>query len=165
VRMRSVRLRHGDRTEDVLLEKAGEAAVGGRRVAYERAGAGGPFDRIAIGGRAHRVLAARDGERVHVWCDGVAYTFERAASARAAAADHGADLLAPMPGRVRRIFASAGEAVARGAVLLALEAMKMEHAIRAPRDGVVKRVLVAEGELVEAGAELVALEPTGDRAS
>jgi 3-methylcrotonyl-CoA carboxylase alpha subunit len=164
--MRSVRLRLGDRTEDVLLEKAGEAAVGARRVAYERAGAGGPFDRIAIGGRAHRILAARDGERVHVWCDGVAYTFERASSARAAAAaDHGADLLAPMPGRVRRIFASAGEAVARGAVLLALEAMKMEHAIRAPRDGVVKRVLVAEGELVEAGAELVALEPLTAKAA
>ena len=41
--------------------------------------------------------------------------------------------------------------------LLILEAMKMEHSIRAPRDGVVRRVCVTEGELVESGIELVEL--------
>ena len=152
--MRPVRLRLGSATEDVRLEKDGAALIGQRRIAYERSG-----DRITIDGRGYRVVTARDGDRVHVWCDGVARVFERASSARAAAAsDHGAGLLAPMPGRVRRIFAAAGETVARGAVLLALEAMKMEHAIRAPRDGVVRRMLVSEGDLVEAGAELVELE-------
>ena len=153
--MRPVRLRLGDRTVDVLLEGDGKAAVGGRPVAFERAN-----DRITIGGVSHRVVTARDGTRIFVWCDGVAHAFERASSARTASSgDNGADLLAPMPGRVRKVFAAAGQAVARGAVLLALEAMKMEHAIRAPRDGVVKRVCVAEGVLVEAGAELVELEP------
>jgi 3-methylcrotonyl-CoA carboxylase alpha subunit len=152
--VRPVRLRLGAVTEDVRLEKDG-AVIGQRRIAYGRSG-----DRITVDGRAHRVVAAADGDRIHVWCDGVARTFVRgAASVRAAAAaDHGAGLSAPMPGRVRRIFAAAGETVTRGAVLLALEAMKMEHAIRAPRDGVVKRVLVAEGDLVDAGAELVELE-------
>ena len=38
-----------------------------------------------------------------------------------------------------------------------LEAMKMEHSIRAPRDGVVRRIAVSEGDLVEAGVELVEL--------
>ena len=157
--MRRLRLRIGDRTEDVRLEKGGEAEIGSRRVEYERVGAGGAFHRIAVGGRLHVVLAVRDGERVHVWCDGLAFVFERASTARgAAAADHGGGLSAPMPGRVRRIFAAAGDSVSRGTVLLALEAMKMEHAIRAPRDGVLRRVLVAEGDLVEAGSELVELE-------
>ncbi len=156
--MRSVRLRLGDRTVEVRLEKGGKAVLGDRRVVYERRDGTGRPDRIAVGGREHRVVTAREGDRVFVWCDGIAHAFELARSARPAApAEHGADLLAPMPGRVRRIFAAAGDSVVRGAVLLALEAMKMEHAIRAPRDGVVKRVLVAEGALVEAGAELVEL--------
>jgi acetyl/propionyl-CoA carboxylase alpha subunit len=153
-----VRLRLAERTEEVRLESGDEAVLGGRRVAYERGDAGGRLERITVGGRAHRVVTAREGDRVFVWCDGLTYTFEQASRARRAApADHGADLLAPMPGRVRRIFASAGEAVGRGTVLLVLEAMKMEHAIRAPRDGIVRRVLVEQGDLVEAGAELVEL--------
>jgi 3-methylcrotonyl-CoA carboxylase alpha subunit len=106
------------------------------------------------------VLAVRDGERVWVWCDGIVHVFDRARRSRGAA-DHGSDLAAPMPGRVRRLLAAPGQSVARGAVLVALEAMKMEHAIRSPRDGVVKRVLVREGDLVDAGAELVELEPPG----
>jgi 3-methylcrotonyl-CoA carboxylase alpha subunit len=156
--MRSVRLRLGDRTLEVRFEKDGEAVLGDRHVVFERQDASGQPGRITVGGREHRVVTAREGDRVFVWCDGVAHAFERAKSARgAASAEHGADLLAPMPGRVRKIFVAAGDSVVRGAVLLALEAMKMEHAIRAPRDGVVKRVLVAEGALVEAGAELVEL--------
>ena len=156
--MKTVRLLLGAGAADVRLSKDGEAILGDRRVSYERAG-----DRITVDGRSHRVVTAREGARVFVWCDGAVYAFDRASSGRAASApEHGgADLLAPMPGRVRRIFAVPGETVARGAVLLAIEAMKMEHAIRAPRDGVVKRVCVAEGALVEAGAELVELEPAG----
>jgi 3-methylcrotonyl-CoA carboxylase alpha subunit len=45
--------------------------------------------------------------------------------------------------------------VARGDLLLLLEAMKMEHGIRSPRDGAVRRILHREGDLVEAGAALV----------
>ncbi len=86
------------------------------------------------------------------------YEFETArGSRRAAAVEHLDGLAAPMPGRVRRLVAAEGSAVARGDVLLVLEAMKMEHAIRAPRDGVLERFRVAEGDLVEAGAELAEL--------
>ena len=106
----------------------------------------------------HRVVVARAGAKTFVWCDGAVYAFERARVDRPGAAfDADPGLLAPMPGRVRRVFVEAGQAVERGAVLLSLEAMKMEHAIRAPRDGVVRSIRVAEGDLVEAGAELVEL--------
>jgi 3-methylcrotonyl-CoA carboxylase alpha subunit len=155
------RLRSGAKTEDVALAGPGEAALGSRRVPYALEDAGGGVARISTGGGTHRIVSARDGDRVFVWCDGVVYAFDRAARARGAGSDHGSDLAAPMPGRVRRLFVGPGEAVARGAVLVALEAMKMEHAIRSPRDGVVRRVLVAEGDLVDAGAELVELEPAG----
>ncbi len=156
--MKRWRLRVGEKTEEVALPAPGEALLGSRRVAYALEDAGGGLARMTVGATAHRVVSARDGDRVFVWCDGVTYAFDRAARARGAGADHGSDLAAPMPGRVRRLFVAPGEAVARGAVLVALEAMKMEHAIRAPRDGVVKRVLVQEGDLVDAGAELVELE-------
>jgi biotin carboxyl carrier protein len=41
--------------------------------------------------------------------------------------------------------------VAAGAVVLVLEAMKMEHAVRAPAEGVVTALPVAAGESVAAG--------------
>ena len=48
-----------------------------------------------------------------------------------------------------------GEAVGKGAPLLVLEAMKMEHTITAPRDGIVRAFRYAVGEQVTDGAELV----------
>ena len=156
--MSAIRLRAGARTEEVRLLGEGEASVGTRRVRYVRTDDGASA-RIEIDGHAHRVVVARDGAKVWVWCDGEARMFERVSAARVASAgEHAADLVAPMPGRVRRILVRPGQSVARGAALLALEAMKMEHTIRAPRDGVVARVRVAEGDLVDAGAELVELE-------
>ncbi len=66
----------------------------------------------------------------------------------------GGGLRSPMPGRVVFVNVHAGERVKRGAVLLAIEAMKMEHVICAPTDGVVQAVHVAAGEQV---AEAVAV--------
>ncbi|WP_446686321.1 ATP-binding protein [Paludibacterium denitrificans] len=47
-------------------------------------------------------------------------------------------LKAPMPGRVVALVAAAGASVSKGAPLLIVEAMKMEHTVTAPADGVVK---------------------------
>jgi 3-methylcrotonyl-CoA carboxylase alpha subunit len=71
----------------------------------------------------------------------------------------GDDLRAPMPGLVKRLAAAPGQPVARGDVLVVLEAMKMEHSLTAPRDGAVAAVHVAEGAQVEDGTVLLALEP------
>ena len=67
-------------------------------------------------------------------------------------------LTAPMPGKVIQVHVSPGEEVERGAPLMVIEAMKMEHAISAPADGKIARVLYAAGDLVEEGAELIAFE-------
>jgi 3-methylcrotonyl-CoA carboxylase alpha subunit len=67
-------------------------------------------------------------------------------------------IVAPMPGLVKAVFATAGDLVKEGDRLAILEAMKMEHALLAARDGVVAEVLAADGDQVEAGAALVRLE-------
>jgi acetyl/propionyl-CoA carboxylase alpha subunit len=64
-------------------------------------------------------------------------------------------LTAPMPGTVVRVEAEKGQIVSAGDVLVVLEAMKMEHAVRAPVDGTVDDVLVAAGQQVDDGAVLV----------
>ena len=88
------------------------------------------------------------------------FVLERAGSgkARAGAGGHDGGLSAPMPGVVTKVMVVVGDEVTRGQPLLALEAMKMEHLIRAPREGRVKRVGASPGQMVQAGAELVELE-------
>ena len=63
-----------------------------------------------------------------------------------------------MPGKVIAISVTAGARVERGATLLVMEAMKMEHTIVAPVDGVVADVLFGVGDQVDEGAELVRFE-------
>jgi acyl-CoA carboxylase subunit alpha len=68
-------------------------------------------------------------------------------------------LQAPMPGTVVRVAVTPGEQVAVGAVVVVIEAMKMEHAIRSPQAGVVAAVAVSAGQVVDTGAELARVEP------
>jgi 3-methylcrotonyl-CoA carboxylase alpha subunit len=67
-------------------------------------------------------------------------------------------LNAPMPGVVTLLKAKPGERVAAGAVLLVMEAMKMEHAIKAPHDGVVKAFRFKPGDQVKDGDLLAEFE-------
>jgi propionyl-CoA carboxylase alpha chain len=67
-------------------------------------------------------------------------------------------LVAPMPGLVRQVCVAVGDRVAKGDVLLVLEAMKMETPIRAPAAGRVVELRAGAGEQVEAGALLAVIE-------
>jgi biotin carboxyl carrier protein len=71
-------------------------------------------------------------------------------------------LSAPMPGSVLDVRVGVGDHVVRGATLVILEAMKMEHQITAPTDGIVTDVLVTAGQQVTTGAELLVLEADDD---
>ncbi len=64
-------------------------------------------------------------------------------------------LAAPMNGTIVTLLAQAGAVVTKGDALLVMEAMKMEHTIRAPADGSVTEFYYAPGDLVEGGAELL----------
>jgi 3-methylcrotonyl-CoA carboxylase alpha subunit len=71
-------------------------------------------------------------------------------------------IVAPMPGTVTRILAEPGADLPRGAPLLVLEAMKMEHTLRAPGDGRLKALKCAVGDFVQEGTELVDFEPVAE---
>jgi 3-methylcrotonyl-CoA carboxylase alpha subunit len=62
-----------------------------------------------------------------------------------------------MPGVITKILVKEGDVVAKGAALLILEAMKMEHQITAPRDGTIASINCKEGEMVQPGLDLVTL--------
>ena len=141
--------------------------------------------RVRIGETLHEVRAGRDDARLHVEVDGLRrpYDVERTersgrpivevSSAAGDAAFEVIDalvsaldrheqvagsLLAPMPGQVIAVEVAPGDQVEAGDALLVLEAMKMEHTIRAPRGGRIERVLFGAGERVEEGAPLVELD-------
>ena len=107
-----------------------------------------------------RHLAVRRGDTLYVQWDGELQAVSAcdplaAAGARQA---HEGGLSAPMNGSIVRVMVAVGQNVAAGAQLVVLEAMKMEHSLRAPRDGVVKAVFGQEGDMVGEGAVLVELE-------
>jgi len=72
--------------------------------------------------------------------------------------DHAGGLIAPMPGQIRSVSVSVGDAVKKGQTLLTMEAMKMEIRIQALKDGVVKSVSVMQGQTVEREQILVEVE-------
>ncbi len=68
------------------------------------------------------------------------------------------EVCAPMPGTVSSVEVAPGDRVERGDVLLKLEAMKMQNAIRAPRAGTVEAVYVEAGRSVSNDQPLVSLK-------
>jgi propionyl-CoA carboxylase alpha chain len=79
-----------------------------------------------------------------------------------ASAEQAGSLLAPMPGTVVRIEVSVGDHVSAGIPILAMEAMKMEHVIRAPAAGVVTELPVAIGAQVSSGSVLAVVASEED---
>ena len=105
------------------------------------------------------VVAA--GERRHVFHDGRSWTIE-IVDVLEHSGEHeeaAGGMKAPMPGKVIALIAAADAVVDKGAPLLVLEAMKMEHTITAPGRGRVKAFFYAPGDQVAEGADLVDFEP------
>ncbi|RDU96290.1 acetyl-CoA carboxylase biotin carboxylase subunit [Trinickia dinghuensis] len=101
-----------------------------------------------------------DGDLFHIFCQGSALTFEwQNLLAHAADAEHGEGrLTAPMPGKVIAVLVEPGAVVEKGAPLIVMEAMKMEHTIGAPTAGKVAEVLYGVGDQVADGAQLLVME-------
>jgi 3-methylcrotonyl-CoA carboxylase alpha subunit len=113
----------------------------------------------------HRQLVtvtAHDGGYSLFTRDGALHFNEVRTDASASEEDATGGLTAPMNGTVTALRVAAGARVVKGDPILIMEAMKMEHSIRAPADGVVAEIFYAVGDLVDGGAELARFEPDAD---
>lgn len=153
-----ITLTDGRREFVVDVDDDGHADIAGARLAVDRE-AGGQTSVTDAAGETTRVWAVRQGDRVWVYCDGEVHLFETQAPGWSAASGRRRELLAaPMPASVRQVLVSPGDTVAKGDILILLEAMKMELPIRAGRDATVRAVHCQPGDLVQPGVSLLDLD-------
>jgi 3-methylcrotonyl-CoA carboxylase alpha subunit len=114
---------------------------------------------IRVDGRTSVVPYVIQGTTVSFAYEGEIYVADVAEKGSRSRAHHReSSTAAPMPGLVTKILVRQGDVVAKGAPLLIVEAMKMEHQITTPKDGTVTAVNCREGEMVQPGVELVTIE-------
>ena len=116
--------------------------------------------KLAPTGVMRRPKAIRQGGTLYLEWNGelqAVTAFDPIAEVEASHQHHGG-LTAPMNGSIVRVLVEAGQTVEAGTTLVVLEAMKMEHSIRAAEAGVVKAVYCTEGEMISEGTTLVELE-------
>ena len=148
------------RPDGVLLELPGGGDPVSASGEIDAAG-----DLIAnLGGVRIKATVVRHADDLTIICGGASHRLvldDPAARAGQQEAE-GGSLTAPMPGKVVAINVEPGDAVKRGATLMVMVAMKMEHAVTAPADGTVAKVHYDVGEQVEEGAVLVSFEDDGE---
>ncbi len=115
-----------------------------------------------LDGRRLRVALARRGDELVFWLEGEAWQARQHRPGQAAtAASVPGSLASPLPGQVIAVQVAEGERVVAGQALVVVEAMKMEHVIRAPHDGRISALNFAPGARVDEGQPLLVLEEEG----
>jgi len=160
---RSLLFRHGESEHEVevaYLPGAWRLSVGSCSVVAR--GELNPRGLLRVeldGTRMDATVIAAAGRR-HVFAKGRAWQLAAVDPLHHGGEGGGAEggLMAPMPGKVIALVAVEGAKVEKGAPLLILEAMKMEHTITAPAAGTVKAFRFGVGDQVGDGAELVEFE-------
>jgi biotin carboxyl carrier protein len=117
--------------------------------------------RVTDGSRSWIAYATGPADARWVFIDGRVYVVDatpRGASRPKKRSDDPGALAAPMPATVVTVNVQPGQRVAKGDVLVMLEAMKMELPVKAPRDATVKTIACRQGELVQPGVPLLELE-------
>lgn len=99
----------------------------------------------------------RLGDKSQVWSDNDFFTIERVSASRKKNSQSAGSLISPMPGKIFKLLVVKGDKVKAGQTLLILEAMKMEHSIKAPTDGIVSDLFYNVGDIVDGGVALVTL--------
>ena len=132
---------------------------------------------LTVTGTRHEVAVERTDRQLHVLVNGRRYGLgvwregqHRRPSIAAAANENrsvreGEDgawtLLCPMTGLIRTIEVQEGATVEPNALLIVIEAMKMNNEMRAQRGATVRKIHVLPGDRIEQGADLVTFGPSG----
>jgi 3-methylcrotonyl-CoA carboxylase alpha subunit len=133
---------------------------GGTPVAMTLVERNGAHIVLKLDGATVRGTVVRDGDVFHVFTAGmhVVLDYNDPLAHAGAAEAEGGRLTAPMPGKIVAVLVVKGQNIEKGAPLLIMEAMKMEHTIAAPANGMVEELLYAVGDQVAEGAQLLAFK-------
>jgi 3-methylcrotonyl-CoA carboxylase alpha subunit len=157
---RELTFRHGEQETTVaVVQRDGGflLSLGGRAVvAHAELGDNQDIHADLAGRRVSGAVVAA-GSRRDVFLDGARHDLAKVDPAAFGdeSQDSSGGLVAPMPGKVVAWLVEPGAVVDKGAPLLVLEAMKMEHTILAPADGTVNGFHFKVGEQIVEGAQLV----------
>ena len=157
---RRLAFRSGEQEVEVRVEHASRDALRiDSQVARGQVGADGAL-RLTWGDARLQAQVVAQGETLHVFFGGRRHAVHRLDPLLHAGEDQdeAGGLVAPMSGRIIALIAEAGAELEKGAALLVMEAMKMEHTIVAPAKGRLKAFRFALGDQVPEGAELVDFE-------
>jgi biotin carboxyl carrier protein len=118
---------------------------------------------LLIGKEHYTVYHARAQGKCYVSVQGEDYIIEPVKKARGKAAadlgDHAENIIcAPMPGKVLKLMVKEGDKVRKKQSLVIVEAMKMEHEVRAPFDATVTKVNFSEGQMVDTESPIIELQ-------
>ncbi|WP_304650837.1 acetyl-CoA carboxylase biotin carboxyl carrier protein subunit, partial [Pseudomonas putida] len=145
----SLHLASAGQDQAVALERSAASTwqVAGEQLVHDQAGV-----------RRQHLAIRRDGTLYLHW-HGEMHAIQAFDPIAEAEASHGhqGGLGAPMNGSIVRVLVEPGQVVEAGTALVVLEAMKMEHSIRAPHGGTVKALFCQEGDMVSEGTVLVEL--------
>ncbi|MGZ4739385.1 MAG: acetyl/propionyl/methylcrotonyl-CoA carboxylase subunit alpha [Ilumatobacteraceae bacterium] len=116
---------------------------------------------IEFGDVTSRFRVATSGPTTWIGSEGDAWSFtgHEPTAAGHTQIDHGAAIESPMPGTVIAVLVSTGESVTVGQPVVVVEAMKMEHTLRASTDGIVSELLVHVGDRVALSQLLAVIDP------
>jgi acetyl-CoA/propionyl-CoA carboxylase biotin carboxyl carrier protein len=117
---------------------------------------------IEFGGETNPFRVVESGATTWIGSEGDSWSFteHEPTAAGDTQIDDGAAVKSPMPGTVISVLVSAGESVTAGQPVVVVEAMKMEHTLRAGADGLVTELLVQVGDRVTLNQLLAVVEPT-----
>ncbi len=92
------------------------------------------------------------------YANGKEFKFSVESRSRGKKAQAPGSMLSPMPGKILKVMVAVGDFVDVGTPLLVLEAMKMEHTIKANTKGVIEKLKFNTGDQVTGGVELVQIK-------
>tara|TARA_R110000868_G_scaffold280577_1_gene540971 strand:- start:2441 stop:2932 length:492 start_codon:yes stop_codon:yes gene_type:complete len=108
--------------------------------------------------KRHHVFKHKHGQSTFMATGTRSFKIEDAILSQTKGAASAGGMISPMPGKILKLFKKTGDSVKSGETILVMEAMKMEHAIKAPHDGVIEKLELHEGDQVDGGVVLVELK-------
>jgi len=120
---------------------------------------------LVIEGKSYPLYMASDEKKFYLWVGGENFEIQEAESLKEKRFEkEGIDLegkkaiCAPMPGKILKILVKEGDKVRKNQSLAIVEAMKMEHEIKASIDSFVKKINFKEDDLVDTEEPILELE-------